>query len=137
MQLVELEKPQRWQQPPWGVSQEGTLTMSNSKTCNKCGQILPIALFGRDSKFKDGLRSVCKPCNNSQATKYYVDNKTAINKKKAEKFAADMLVKPEEMRLKARLRQANYRKTSPLKVKTFYQKFNSIRSHQFYIIKSL
>lgn len=121
--MIELERPQRWLQPPWGMSQEGTLTMSNSKTCNKCGQTLTLDLFGKDSKFSDGLRTVCKPCNNSQANSYYLSNKDAINKKRAIKFAEDYKANPEAMRLQSKIRQANYRKANPSKAKESFDKW--------------
>jgi 5-methylcytosine-specific restriction endonuclease McrA len=73
--MVELERPQRWQQPPWGMSQERTLTMDNSKTCIKCGQSKPKSLFSKHAKNSDGLQRHCKECNKS----YYLLNKDRID----------------------------------------------------------
>ena len=36
------------------------------KTCTKCGRMLPLDCFHRDSMFPDGRRNVCKDCRRSE-----------------------------------------------------------------------
>jgi 5-methylcytosine-specific restriction endonuclease McrA len=44
------------------MSQEGTLTMDNSKTCTTCGQTLSLDCFSPKPAGQKGLRSQCKKC---------------------------------------------------------------------------
>jgi 5-methylcytosine-specific restriction endonuclease McrA len=81
---VNYERPQRWQQPPWGMSQERTLTMEEYKTCTKCGQTKPITLFRKDKRLKSGYGSQCKACKYAQSEDWVRNNserKYAINAK--------------------------------------------------------
>lgn len=80
--LIELERPQRWLQPPWGMSQDWSLTMSDSKTCTKCKQTLFLTSFSPKPSGKKGLRAECKPCRAA-----YTRNWAAKNPEK--KIAAD------------------------------------------------
>lgn len=73
--MIELEKPQRWQQPPWGMSQEGTLTMSNSKTCTNCRQTLSLDCFSPKPAGQIGLRSQCKKCRAEYTRQWSATNK--------------------------------------------------------------
>jgi len=73
--LLELERPQRWQQPPWGMSQEGTLTMDQYKDCIKCGQSKLPEQFHRVSATDLRLRNTCKTCNNASTKSYRRNNK--------------------------------------------------------------
>lgn len=44
------------------------------KTCNKCGQVLSLELYGKDKNSKDGLQYRCKICNRKAAKKQYHSN---------------------------------------------------------------
>ena len=46
------------------------------KTCNKCGEELPLNSFSKDKSHKDGLSSQCKGCRKQ----YQQNNKVAIAK---------------------------------------------------------
>ena len=121
--MIELERPQRWQQPPWGMSQVRSLTMDNSKLCRSCNQSLPLSLFGKDAKFKDGLRSVCKDCNNAKATTYYLANKDTIAIKASLRFQKQMSENPEDYRKASAARQARFRANNPERSKVSYSRW--------------
>lgn len=92
---LELKRPQQWLEPSWGMSQDWTLTMDNSKTCTKCGQTLPLDAFSPKPNGRPGLRSECKPCraaytrqwtkNNPEKKQAWQKNRSAesIERKKA------------------------------------------------------
>ncbi len=48
------------------------------KTCTKCRLGLPVAMFYIDKQKKDGLRSSCKSCTNSQQKQYYIKNTSKV-----------------------------------------------------------
>lgn len=52
----------------------------NSKICSKCKAEKSIFQFGAHKSRKDGLRSVCKDCNTSQAIDYARKNKDKVSK---------------------------------------------------------
>lgn len=35
-----------------------------TKKCGHCGREMPVEMFHKSSKSKDGLQSICKPCSN-------------------------------------------------------------------------
>lgn len=39
-----------------------TESMCGLKRCSHCGRVLPITMFAKSSKNKDGLQNVCNPC---------------------------------------------------------------------------
>lgn len=45
------------------------------KTCRSCSQILPVVLFYKSKKHKDGYRSKCKLCHNAESTANYQADK--------------------------------------------------------------
>ena len=53
------------------------------KTCSKCGELLDATTenFGKCSRNKSGLRSVCKTCRMAEGKKYYEENKEWVNLK--------------------------------------------------------
>lgn len=57
-------------------------TMHNSKTCNKCKQILSLENFGKHSYTSDGLRSWCKVCNIESSKKYRQNNQEKVRETK-------------------------------------------------------
>jgi 5-methylcytosine-specific restriction endonuclease McrA len=73
--MIELERPQRWLQPPWGMSEDGDFTMSNSKTCTKCGQTLSIDCFSPKPTGQNGLRAQCKECRAEYTRQWSANNK--------------------------------------------------------------
>ena len=36
-----------------------------SKQCRGCGETKGLGEFGRDAKYRDGLRTLCRPCENA------------------------------------------------------------------------
>jgi len=111
MQL-ELERPQRWLEPPWGMSQDWSLTMTDSKTCSKCGQILPLDSFSPNPAGRPGLRSDCKPCRAA-----YTKAWSSANKER--KAIADKnwrLQNPE--RYKTRQKEYQIKNKEKLKIKS-------------------
>jgi 5-methylcytosine-specific restriction endonuclease McrA len=92
------------------MSQEGTLTMEQYKTCGKCKQHLAFDNFYKATRSKDGLASYCKSCqkeylaaygkknpekiksyrskrqdvNKQYQKNYYLQNKERIDKQNAE-----------------------------------------------------
>lgn len=99
--------------------------MDNSKLCRSCNQGLPLSLFGKDAKFKDGLRSVCKDCNNAKATSYYLANKATIAIKASMRFQQQMLENPDDCRKAAAAKQARFRAKNPEKSKATYTRWLS------------
>lgn len=83
MTVLELDRPRRWLEPPRGLSQDWSLTMSDSKTCTRCGQLLPFIFFHREKSTKDGFRTTCKDCEKDRRQKYYLANKERIIEKSA------------------------------------------------------
>lgn len=73
--MIELKRPQRWLEPPWGMSQDWSLTMHNSKTCTSCGQILDLANFSPNPAGRNGYRSACKPCRAAYTQQWSDSNK--------------------------------------------------------------
>ena len=53
-----------------------------SKKCNKCGEVKLVEEFGKHSSRKDGLRGVCKKCNNNAARDYALANRDSVLEKK-------------------------------------------------------
>lgn len=51
--------------------------MESLKKCSRCQQVLPVGSFGPRAAAKDGLQSLCKPCNCEQAKSYYHNNNLA------------------------------------------------------------
>ena len=45
------------------------------KVCKGCGETKDVSEFGAHKAMKDGLRTKCKPCNNSEAKSYKAENK--------------------------------------------------------------
>lgn len=41
--------------------------MTERKRCTECGEVLPLADFGRSARSKDGLRSHCKQCGRARS----------------------------------------------------------------------
>ena len=50
------------------------------KTCSKCGETKPRTEFHKASGKKDGLRSRCKQCVNTDAAAYRLENPDALKK---------------------------------------------------------
>lgn len=44
------------------------------KTCRHCLEERPLSYFSKDSAKKDGMRSVCKPCDTQKASVWYAKN---------------------------------------------------------------
>lgn len=44
------------------------------KTCTKCGETKPRDHFGKHRSTKDGLRHLCRPCNNADARAWEIAN---------------------------------------------------------------
>jgi 5-methylcytosine-specific restriction endonuclease McrA len=57
------------------MSQDWSLTMSDSKTCSKCLQIKTLDSFYRASKGKQTHESACIECRNASSRKNYFDNR--------------------------------------------------------------
>ena len=73
--MIELERPQRWLEPPWGMSEVRSFTMSNSKTCTKCRQILTIDNFSPKPSGQLGFRAECKKCRSNYTREWVAKNK--------------------------------------------------------------
>jgi len=50
------------------------MTNSKFKVCNLCNENLPTENFHKNKATKDGLHTICKPCNTTKATKWKRDN---------------------------------------------------------------
>lgn len=85
--VVKSIRPQRWQQPPWGMSQERTLTMDEYKTCSKCGQTKPYSDWGKNKSKKDGLASECKACHAASSAAWRKANPDEQKRRSREQFA--------------------------------------------------
>lgn len=96
------------------------------KTCAKCGERLPVEMFGVHRQAKDGLRTWCKPCNNAAARSYAEKNKEKVRARKAERagqisaynkeYARRM---SEEMRKRRNEAQAAYKKKNAEAVRSW------------------
>ena len=53
------------------------------KKCNKCGEVLPLHMFGKNKRTKDNLKVWCKTCSKKYNKAYYEENKE--KKKKTHK----------------------------------------------------
>ena len=61
--------------------------MDKSKICNKCFQDLPLSMFYRESKNKDGRKYTCKVCQNRIKKAYRANNPEKVaeeNRKRRE-----------------------------------------------------
>ena len=45
------------------------------KVCSKCGREIPVEQCGKDKRNKDGLKSVCRECENIITKQYYQEHK--------------------------------------------------------------
>lgn len=45
--------------------------MSEWKKCPRCGKLLPIGAFGRDSSSASGLKPWCRECTNARSRELY------------------------------------------------------------------
>jgi len=52
--------------------------MTDTKRCTKCGQELPLVLFGKHSNTKDGYQHWCKNCYNKWSKDRYHKNRKSI-----------------------------------------------------------
>ena len=52
------------------------------KKCNKCGEALPLHMFGKDKNAKDNLQVWCKTCSKKYSKAYYRENKEEMKKYK-------------------------------------------------------
>lgn len=52
---------------------------ANMKLCLKCGVEKPLSFFGKHKSRSDGLRSFCKPCNNSASSEWSRKNPAKVN----------------------------------------------------------
>ena len=48
---------------------------SEYKRCTKCGRELPLHMFGKDKKGKNGLKSSCRECRSNLQKEHYRNNK--------------------------------------------------------------
>ena len=58
------------------------------KTCTKCGDLLPVVRFSRDSKSHDGLQHVCKACFSEYNARRYASRPDDF-KKAVREYRAD------------------------------------------------
>ena len=49
-----------------------------TKVCAKCLEEKPLIEFGKHKGFKDGLRYICKVCDNARRREYYKANKELV-----------------------------------------------------------
>lgn len=54
------------------------------KTCSACNKSKPVAVFSKNSRTRDGLRSYCKDCQRASAARYRANNREKIAASKAE-----------------------------------------------------
>ena len=52
------------------------------KCCTKCKQSLPVSLFNKEKRNRDGLTSACKECISSSKKLYYQNNKSFVKEKR-------------------------------------------------------
>jgi hypothetical protein len=66
-----------------------TLTLdAQTKKCNGCGLELPLDMFSKHRKNKDGLQGHCKNCNKKSAKKWNSSNKDSLALKTIKERAA-------------------------------------------------
>jgi hypothetical protein len=90
---------------PLTTISDGALTMAannSTKTCNTCGQLLPLSGFFSDSSKPDGLRKSCKGCTSKSHRAYVARNLSEVSAYKSAWYAD----RAEENRARAR---ENYR----------------------------
>lgn len=95
------------------------------KICKKCGEQKPVTEFGKHAIGRDGLRSVCRECNNNSFAEYYAENPEKVNAATA-KWRAN---NPE----KERSTDAKWRAENPEKVKAAKAKYRSANLESFRI----
>jgi hypothetical protein len=47
---------------------------NDRKLCSTCGEVKPLSSFHRKRAARDGLQSMCKPCNIEQAKRFHAEN---------------------------------------------------------------
>ena len=90
------------------------------KTCSKCGEQKPVSAFPWRSKARGKLQPHCKPCKNSRAKVYYLENAEERRQKKREYESENkdlVLLRQKKMREKDpekfRARSRRYQKNNP------------------------
>jgi len=90
------------------------------KKCSKCGRVLPVEMFNRDKKKKDGLRYTCKDCDREMRRRYYEENlekererRRRYREQNPEKILEFSRRWREKNREKDRERKRRYRKENP------------------------
>ena len=85
----------------------GYMFSMETKTCTKCGEEKPLALFYRHKKSKDGLTQSCKSCVNVRVAEYRATPKGREVKRSSERRRSQT----EHGKASARARVAKYSKT--------------------------
>ncbi len=89
------------------------------KICTMCGHEKPDTEFHKRAASKDGLRSVCKPCNLRQAADWYSRNSDDARAADRDQYALD----PEKGRGKSRGRHAQNPVLENLRAKKWRSRF--------------
>lgn len=50
------------------------MTSSKLKFCSSCGETFPTEFFHKNKALKDGLHTICKPCNGAKSAKWKKEN---------------------------------------------------------------
>ena len=65
------------------------MSVEESKRCPRCRRGLTLEAFARDRSTRDGLRSICKRCDNERCRRYYAKHrKVAERRPRAASIAA-------------------------------------------------
>lgn len=112
--MIELHRNPSGALTPWGMSQEWSLTMNNSKTCTRCGQILSVDNFSPNPKGRQGLRAECKKCRAEYTRNWSANNaekKAAADKayREANKDKVKETYKAWASQNKERIKETGYR----------------------------
>lgn len=75
------------------------------KICQRCKRSLPLTMFVKNIRQKDGLNTWCKDCANEYRKKYYESNRERLLEKDRERYKKD----PEKKRAYARKRREENR----------------------------
>jgi len=104
------------------------------KTCTKCNENKEFSYFGKAKLGKDGLRSICRKCHNTETTKRNRENPekaTAYGRKyrdeKKEKISLQRAVHTLENKERLSLYGAEYRKENPGKVNANTAKYKAAK----------
>lgn len=105
--------------PPVKAGEE-TVTVPEIKICTKCNLEKHVSEFSKDCSKKDGLRTICKPCDRQSTRDWAKNNPDRLRETKKKYFASNYeairiakAIWASNNRDKTRAYMANWRKANP------------------------